>query len=243
MLFPFLSGSQIPTPPSILKKWPLWYFLAFLLIALTVIQMLGVQVFGAVLAVLTLVFVWLVCRKKFADAGHYVMILALLCIMNFIFDFVPFCQYASGREEVLMSPGSTVIAKDGWSTTFTRTIKISPLFDSSQGLKYNCQSLAICISPATMLLGAFLSVRAWYDIQQAMPDAEDTGYDWLLPRGDNGRGIGGGSQDYNYGTGGRPLSRGRSTGDGPGLTIPHQQPTGGRQFQHFGGQGHRLGND
>jgi len=246
-----------PTPPPILDKWPLWYSLIFLLIVITVIQLLGVQIFRALVAAITLVFVWLVCRNRFADADDYVKTLALVCITNFFFDFVTLCRYASGREEVQMSPGSTNITKDGWSTTFTRTIKKSQFFDASQGLMYNCQSLAICLSPAAMLLGAFLSIRAWYDIQQAMPDEGDTGYNWLFGDGWQRRverrrvervrqqhgGIGGGSQGYSYGAGGTTLSRGSDTGDGRGLAMPHQQPTGGRQFKHFGGQGHKLGND
>jgi len=242
-------GNQIPTPPSVLKKWRLWYLLLFLLVVLIVLQLVGVKIFGALLAALTLVFVWLVCRNEFADAGHYVMILALVCSMNLLFDFLRLCQNGSGREAVSMSPGWTNTTRDGWSTTFTRTMKIYPFFDASQGLRYNCHSLAICVSPAVMLLGAFLSIRAWYDIRTAMPDDGDAGYDWLFGEGwqrqaerqrrrrqqDRQHGQGGG-----YGSGGRAPSL--RAEDVAGLLAPRPATACG-QVQHLGVQAQKLGGD
>merc|ERR1719261_1965171 len=105
------------------------------------------------LTALMILLAWLIVRNDFEAASTMVMSFGVLCLVQFFFELVPLTvNVARGRVSVVVEQGDT-FASDGMEqTTFTHTVKTTPFFDEAQGFQYNCHSLAMLLSPFTMLM-------------------------------------------------------------------------------------------
>merc|ERR1719174_1280549 len=78
-----------------------------------------------------------------------------------------------GRTSVSDGRTSTNVGPGVQRVQVTQLYRTTPFFDDRLGFRYNLQSVTLILSPICMLLGAYLSLKAVYDIQQAMPDDDD----------------------------------------------------------------------
>merc|ERR1719433_357198 len=132
-------------------------------------NLVALEIIGTLLSCLMLFLAWLIVRNKMQDAPKYVVIYAVLCVLNFFFDIVPLIMSLHGRSAVTVEPGYSTSYEGIEQTTFTRTVRTTPFFDTKQGFLYNIESISMILSPVSMLIGTCLSVRAQCDIQQAVP--------------------------------------------------------------------------
>jgi len=222
-----LFGPQI-TPPSVSDKWPAWYVLIFLLVTLAVMKMITVDLISAMLTILMIVLAYLIVRNKMESAHSIVMIYAVLCILNFVFDLVPLIMSLHGRTSVQDGRTHTQLKPGVERVQVTRIFRTTSFFDPHQGFKYNLQSISLILSPLTALMGAILSLKAVYDIQQWN---EDNGPMFADERRDEHNPL-----LWNMQAG--PASR---PGGDAQPDLSHQgQGQGQRQFVAFAGLGHRL---
>lgn len=164
-----------------------------------------------------IVLAYLIVRNKMESAHSIVMIYAVLCVLNFVFDLVPLIMSLHGRTSVTDGQTHTQLKPGIERVDVTRTFRTTAFFDGHQGFKYNLQSVSLILSPITALLGAFLSLKAVYDIQQWSED--NPGFD--PERRD----------EVN------PLLAGLAPVPGGAQPIPSQQS---RSFTPFSGHGNRL---
>mmetsp|Transcript_28018 Transcript_28018/g.63431 ORF Transcript_28018/g.63431 Transcript_28018/m.63431 type:complete len:211 (+) Transcript_28018:52-684(+) len=161
------------TPASVVCKWPYWYMLIFFLIVLSLMNLMALEIIGSLLSCLMLFLAWMIVRNNMLEAPKYVVIYAVLCVLNFFFDIVPLIMSLHGRSAVTVEPGYSTSFEGIEQTTYTRTVRTTTFFDLKQGLLYNIESVSMILSPLSMLIGTYLAVRAQCEIQQAMPLDEE----------------------------------------------------------------------
>jgi len=216
-------------------KW--WWLLFFLLICLFVLQLVSATVFPAIYTGFTAFIVWYMVRDSCKEMSSYCLVLmALMCAIQAIFDTVILCTMLGGRREQHVVRTS-YNDKTG-ATEYKVRYEFHPFFDESQGTTYNLQSLARIVSPVVMLIAALL---AYYSHSAYEND--------FLSGGEAGRIQGGGAgyggtapgspqgRNARYPGAVRPLA-GANSGGAQGRGNP-----GAAGFQAFGGQGQRLGNN
>mmetsp|Transcript_112797 Transcript_112797/g.313885 ORF Transcript_112797/g.313885 Transcript_112797/m.313885 type:complete len:213 (+) Transcript_112797:76-714(+) len=161
------------TPASVVVSRPYWYALILLLAVLSVMNLMTLEIIGSLLSCLMLFLAWMIARKNMSEAPKYIVIYAVLSVLNFFFDVVPLIMSLHGRSAVTVEPGVSTHYEGIEQTMYTRTIRTTPFFDRKQGLLYNIESASMILSPACMLMGTYLAVRARREIQQAVPVEED----------------------------------------------------------------------
>jgi len=125
------------------------------------------EIIESLLSSLMFCLAWLIVRNQMQDAPNYVVIYSILCVLNFFFDAVPLIISFRGRSAVTVEPGYQTSYDGVEQSTYTRTVLTTPFFDMTQGFVYNAESVAMILSPLTMLVGTVLSMWAQFDIQQA----------------------------------------------------------------------------
>jgi len=154
-----------PPPQAILDQRKWWRFLIFLLAATCILQVIGLDLGGALLSGLMLFFSVIITRDGMQELGRYALIFAILCCVNFVFDLLPLLFSLGGRSESMITADPS--APDPEKETYTITTQSHPFFDKSQGLSYNMLSIAMVCSPLTMVAGAFLGFAAHHEMQAA----------------------------------------------------------------------------
>lgn len=161
------------TPRSVIAQLPLWYGYMFVLCVLVVIHLVTLSIIETIIGAVMTTLAWLLLRNRMKDAPKFVFVYAVLCVVNFFFDAVPLFASLRGRASIVVDPGYTFSADGVEQTTFTRTTRITPFFDMDQGVKYNVDSGAMIACPLCMLVGACLSIRAHFDIRQAVQNSSE----------------------------------------------------------------------
>jgi len=223
-----------PPPSAILAQRCWWHLLMVLLFSTLVLRLLGLDVAGALLTGLMLVFAVIMTRDGMSEMPKYVMVFSVLCGLNFFFDILPLLTEFGGRVMRYTTPGKTMTAHNIEQTTYTLTIKTTDFFDWGQGFVYNIQSVSMILSPICMGLGCWLSITAQNEIQRLAPNLWD----------DDGLGVGGmvlPARDFDGAprTGAGP-GRGNTTPGRGGSSSQAQQAT---SFERFQGTGHKLSNE
>lgn len=160
-------------PSSLLGKLTAWYVLLGMIGALFLLNLATLEIIESLLSSLMFCLAWLIVRNQMQDAPKYVVIYSILCVLNFFFDAVPLIISFRGRSAVTVEPGYQTSYDGVEQATYTRTVLTTPFFDAALGFVYNTESVAMTLSPLTMLLGAVLSMWAQYDIQQAALSDEE----------------------------------------------------------------------
>mmetsp|Transcript_73440 Transcript_73440/g.215384 ORF Transcript_73440/g.215384 Transcript_73440/m.215384 type:complete len:246 (-) Transcript_73440:70-807(-) len=148
-----------PPPQEVVDKRWLWKTFSAFLLAVFVIRLIGGDIAGAVLSGLMVCFCMVLLRDGMVDMHRYVVAYGILCILNFVLDIVPLVSALGGRQSRTTVPIMTR-NEDGVQQMTYRLTKITTPFFSASGVIYNMQSLAMLLSPLTMLMGFVLSLMA-----------------------------------------------------------------------------------
>eukprot|EP00434_Breviolum_minutum_P014356 symbB.v1.2.012663.t1/scaffold881.1/size155427/2 len=95
-------------------------------------------------------------------ASEAFSMLSMLCLF---FEMVPLLSCIGGRSEVTVEPVDRKSSKNELRITYTTVIKTTPFFDRTKNYIYNGGSVAMILSPVTMLLGAYLAGQAHVELQ------------------------------------------------------------------------------
>lgn len=220
-----------PPPQAVLDQRWLWQALILLLGITFGLRVVGLDLAGALLSGLMLCFVVAMTRDGMSDMAKYALVFAVLSGLTLFLDTLPLFTELGGRVTRTMQPGRTELSADGIrQTSYTLTSKTTPLFDLSQGLIYNVQSLAMVTSPISMALGAYLAIVAFNETQLRSHPLWDAGVGAIEnPFAVNGTGAAahGGPE------GGAPVPRHL-------LGARDGEPSARDTFEHFTGQAHKL---
>lgn len=178
-----------PPPQELLDQMWLWKSLMVGFSVCFFLQMVALDVAGALLSALLLGFGWVMLKDGMQDMSKYALIYSLLCGLNFFFDLMPLLGELSGRVTRRMEiHGRPVQDVNGTtSVTFTVAEQKTAFFDPSLGLTYNAESLSMILTPICMGMGCFLAARAHSGIQQlVMPEMVD---DWGTQQTSNMRAM------------------------------------------------------
>lgn len=160
-----LSPPEPPPQPVLDKRW-VWHVLSTMLVIVCILRLICSDVAGFLLTCMVLAFTFSLTRDAMREMHRYAMIFGIICILNFLFDSLPLLFSMKGRAEIEVSEippgGETTSDRFGAYSVVAET---HPFFDKSQGLAYNAQSLAMILSPLSMLLGAYLGISSHNVIQ------------------------------------------------------------------------------
>lgn len=229
----FFSDPYVPVgpPPQALldQRW-LWNVFIFLLSVTFLLRLLGVDIAGTLLSGLMLCFAIIMVQDGMHEMGKYAVIFAVLCALNFFFDFIPLITELGGRVSRHRHAFASKHQSDGTLRTYyTIETKTTPFFDPSEGFFYNVQSSALVLSPVTMVLGLILAWKAHQEIQRhAQPLWEDGAYAVDVAAEPAVVGAGDGAQAG----GAEQLLRRTGAQDG--------RPTPQQTFERFTGQPYKL---
>jgi len=232
MFTPEMMMPTGPPPQAVLDQRYLWQILHVLLGVTFILRLVGLDIAGALLSGLMLCFAVIMTRDGMQEMAKYALIFAVLCVLNFFFDILPLVTELGGRVSRHTEPVSSVTGPDGLQKTmYTVTTKTTPFFDLTEGFVYNVQSLAMLMSPISMLLGVYLSITAHNEIQRHAPPLFDDDFTDLARQVPQFQGQG---QTLRNDSGPRPTSAGTSPG------VPGQR-MGRDSFERFHGESHKLG--
>merc|ERR1719401_280652 len=157
------------TPQSVKDKLPCWYFHLFLLFVVVILKAFTGSPVGILISVLMALLCVMIVWNKMEKAANMVMPYAVVCVLNFVLELLKLYTRLNGRytgkiqqHDVKGPPGVDHV-------TFTRYIRKFTFFDSSLGWAYNMQSAVMILAPVATLLGAYLSIKAIFDIQRSVP--------------------------------------------------------------------------
>mmetsp|Transcript_67134 Transcript_67134/g.187869 ORF Transcript_67134/g.187869 Transcript_67134/m.187869 type:complete len:197 (-) Transcript_67134:212-802(-) len=144
-----------PPPQSVLDQLWLWSaFLALTTVTL-VMQLLSLDVAGALMSGAICSFVYLLVQDGMYELGRYALVFAAMCSLCLFCDLLPlWLDFAQPR------------AHDAHSR--------HALFDAKAGFIYNCQGVATIASPLAMALGVHLSLSALREIWRESPGLSTT---------------------------------------------------------------------
>merc|ERR1740130_2067065 len=123
-------------------------------------KLLAVDLISALLTMLMALLAYLIVRNSMESANGLVMIYAVLCILNFVFDLVPLIMSLHGRTSVSDGRTERALGPGIEKVEVTRVFRTTNFFDDKLGFRYNVQSCTLILSPICMLLGAYLSLKA-----------------------------------------------------------------------------------
>jgi len=236
-----------PPPQAVLDQRWLWNLLLFALGATFVMRLIGLDIAGALLSGLMLCFGIIMTRDGMQEMAKYALVYAVLCGLNFFFDILPLVTELGGRITRTTEPVTATSSMHGvQQTTYTMTTKTTPFFDSTQGVVYNIQSMAMIMSPVCMALGVYLSISANNEIQRHAPPLFEEDFGWNRPVGqppapDQGQRLGaseggGAPRPQN----GQQPGASSSAGGGPASSSSRASNPGREAFERFQGTGHKL---
>mmetsp|Transcript_12513 Transcript_12513/g.29587 ORF Transcript_12513/g.29587 Transcript_12513/m.29587 type:complete len:224 (+) Transcript_12513:98-769(+) len=163
-----------PPPQEILDQLCLWKLLMCGFGAVLMLQVVAMDMAGAMLTVLLLAFGWIMLRDGMVEMAKYALIYAVLCGLNFFFEILPLFSELSGRVTRRAEFVAPSISVNGTRmTTYTLATQTSSFFDASKGVAYNAESLAMLVAPLCMGLGTYLAANAHNEIQRFLPFPED----------------------------------------------------------------------
>lgn len=224
LVSPDLMVQLGPPPQEILDQQWLWKVLMIGFSGVLILQLIAVDVAGAMLTGLLLAFGWVMLKDGMCEMPKYALIYAVLCGLNFFFEILPLFSELNGRvtrRVELASPPSYVNGTR--MTTYTLATQTSSFFAPSQGVAYNAESASLLLGPLCMGLGTYLAANAHNEMQRYMPMSMD---DWDEPP----------LVSMPSGSDNRPSSSTMRSRE-----RESREETGGREaYLHFTGTSHKL---
>lgn len=202
-----LALHEGPPPQAVLNQRPLWFLLMFAFGATLLLRMVAFDILGGFLCGLLLLLAAFVVRDGMRGLPKFGFIFGLLCGVNAMFYFLPLISsVVGGRSERRISPVEAVRYRDMHQLTYTLTVRTTPFFDVDAGMLYNVQSIGMLAMPLCMLLGAYLGISGYQEVQRLSPGllSVDDGalLEGALPRHGEYGGYGHVSRQPAYGTAG-----------------------------------------
>merc|ERR1719199_2440819 len=187
---------QAPTPQAVKDKYYFWCGLMVMLLTLFVMKLMTLDILSALISGLMAVLTYLIIRNRMENANGLVMMFAVLCVLNCVFDLVPLVSALNGRTSTASANAVTQVSHGVQRIQVTNLVKTSPFFDSHRNFRYNLRGVELILSPVCMLIGAVLSLKAVYDIQQAIGTELEQEQEERRPfRGANNEGYNAGGND------------------------------------------------
>jgi len=213
-------------------------------LGLFLVQILAVDVFGALFTGIMASVVWFMVSNHCAQMSQYCLFLfGLMCGIQAIFEMLSLTTLAGGRK--MQHTTASAPSRDGRTTsvTYTTVVETHPFFDSGMGFQYNIQSAARIYSPLVMSLGFALAYWSYHAYPSSLFSPRDDELGPVLGERRVGGGrLGGGAGGQDYGGPGVTLGGGSRgpPGRGPGNNgaAPYSP---GNQPPVFQGTGQRLG--
>lgn len=245
-----------PPPQRVLDNRILWYVLIVLLGMTTIMRFLTLDIIGGILSSLMLCMAGIILADGMQELPRYSLVFGMLCVLCLFFDTVPLLASLSGRTEVRIQPVQRMSSEHFTKITYTTTVRTTPFFDWPRGFMYNGASIAMLLSPLSMLLGAYLAIHAHIELHRSAqpffldreeppwwrddyaPHGEELERRPLLGRGSDGGG--GGSGGSGSGSAG-PEGGADGQGSGSGDLAAGGRPGGvHRTVSRFQGTAYRL---
>ncbi|CAL1159456.1 unnamed protein product [Cladocopium goreaui] len=154
-----------PPPQAILEKRHWWTGLLVLLIVTALFEFSTLDVVGGMLTALMLFLACMMLADGMAELPRYALAFSMLSMLCLFFEMVPLLSSIGGRSEVSVEPVDRTTSKNELRITYTTIIKTTPFFDRTKNYIYNGGSVAMILSPVTMLLGAYLAGQAHVELQ------------------------------------------------------------------------------
>ncbi|CAE7402632.1 unnamed protein product [Symbiodinium sp. CCMP2592] len=130
-----------PPPQEVLDQLWLWKLLMAGFTLVFILQVVALDVAGALLTGLLLGFGWIMLRDGMTEMAKYALIYAVLCGLNFFFEVLPLISEISGRVTRRAELATPTIEVNGTRvTTYTLATQTHPFFDPPLGLAYNAPS-------------------------------------------------------------------------------------------------------
>mmetsp|Transcript_46356 Transcript_46356/g.83655 ORF Transcript_46356/g.83655 Transcript_46356/m.83655 type:complete len:224 (+) Transcript_46356:166-837(+) len=215
-----VGGAQPNHPvPDVVKNKIVyaWYFIALLLIAAVVGEIMAKDPFAALfMGILAGVVIYMVKGSCQNMSMYCLLMMGVMSSFQAVFDLITVLMAVNGRRTQ-----STVAKNEGeGTTTYTTQVKTHPFFDKTAGLEYNVESAMMIASPCIMLL---IVLAAYYSYQAFPNSMFEDGDSESAPM----------SRDYGAG------AYRNSYGGVPPAAPPASRASAAPQL--FQGQGQRLG--
>eukprot|EP00416_Gambierdiscus_australes_P042625 CAMPEP_0171108196 /NCGR_PEP_ID=MMETSP0766_2-20121228/68386_1 /TAXON_ID=439317 /ORGANISM="Gambierdiscus australes, Strain CAWD 149" /LENGTH=233 /DNA_ID=CAMNT_0011569651 /DNA_START=109 /DNA_END=811 /DNA_ORIENTATION=+ len=156
-----LYEEQVEPPSEVRNKHVhFWRFLLLSFVGLFVLQILAVDIFGAVFTGVMGIIVWYMVSNRCLQMSQYCLFMfGLLCVIQTIFETITLLTMVGGRRMQHTTAAQTASAAGGRTTsvTYTTVIETHSFFDSSMGFRYNVQSAMRICSPVIMLVAGLLA--------------------------------------------------------------------------------------
>merc|ERR1719231_2224321 len=109
-------------------------------------KLVTLDLISALIDVAMVMLAYLIVRNGMEAANGLVMIYAVLCILNFVFDLVPLIMSIHGRTTISNGRTATNLGNGVEQVETTQVFRTTPFFDPKQGLRYNLQSVTLILS-------------------------------------------------------------------------------------------------
>lgn len=136
-----------------------------LLIVTALFEFSTLDVVGGMLTALMLFLACMMLADGMAELPRYALAFSMLSMLCLFFEMVPLLSSIGGRSEVSVEQVDRTTSKNELRITYTTIIKTTPFFDRTKNYIYNGGSVAMILSPVTMLLGAYLAGQAHVELQ------------------------------------------------------------------------------
>mmetsp|Transcript_124428 Transcript_124428/g.175572 ORF Transcript_124428/g.175572 Transcript_124428/m.175572 type:complete len:222 (+) Transcript_124428:91-756(+) len=173
MVIPVVGASpQDAPPPAAVKEFHsyFWWGIFLILVSMAVLQVVAGDGFGMFFTLILAAIVYYMVSDHCANMSMYcLLVFGLISGFESLFGVLTLFSVVGGRS----SSTTLITSKDATSVTYETQVKVHPLFDSTQGTKYNIQSGLLVALPVVMLLSALLS---WWSFR-AYPNSLFSDFD------------------------------------------------------------------
>eukprot|EP00437_Effrenium_voratum_P013738 CAMPEP_0181448414 /NCGR_PEP_ID=MMETSP1110-20121109/27128_1 /TAXON_ID=174948 /ORGANISM="Symbiodinium sp., Strain CCMP421" /LENGTH=247 /DNA_ID=CAMNT_0023572563 /DNA_START=91 /DNA_END=832 /DNA_ORIENTATION=+ len=173
MVIPVVGASpQDAPPPAAVKEFHsyFWWGIFLILVSMAVLQVVAGDGFGMFFTLILAAIVYYMVSDHCANMSMYcLLVFGLISGFESLFGVLTLFSVVGGRS----SSTTLITSKDATSVTYETQVKVHPLFDSTQGTKYNIQSGLLVALPIVMLLSALLS---WWSFR-AYPNSLFSDFD------------------------------------------------------------------
>ncbi|CAE7336375.1 CPK28 [Symbiodinium natans] len=173
MVIPVVGASPQDAPaPAAVKEFHsyFWWGIFLILVSMAMLQVVAGDGFGMFFTLILAAIVYYMVSDHCANMSMYcLLVFGLISGFESLFGVLTLFSVVGGRS----SSTTLITSKDATSVTYETQVKVHPLFDSTQGSKYNIQSGLLVALPVVMLLSALLS---WWSFR-AYPNSLFSDFD------------------------------------------------------------------
>merc|ERR1719428_1208904 len=158
MIFPVLDELMplVRAPAETLRWKPAWQLLLTLLCIAFVLRIVALDILGGILTALMLCIGVVMVVDEMKQMPKFVLMYAVLCVLNLLFDLIPLVASLAGRSETSTKRLSSVHDGQTTRTTYVKEKETTAFFSPTEGVQYNIESTAMLLAPMCWAIGSFL---------------------------------------------------------------------------------------